>query len=456
MQIALKPARELKIFSTANGNTIAFKKLNQQGQEIWDGFDVNDTAVLLLKHLEKCQSSQEFVHSFCNEHHLDELKCRHWIENFIATMVSSSVIHVTDLTQADSKPVVSIPVLESASPSTPRSVIIEITNTCNESCAHCYLSAGPKRNDRVTLESFRRLCKTMSAEHVYRIQLTGGEVFMHPKFPEMLEIAFAEFSEVGVLTNGTILTDRVLHQLVEHKDRVTVSISLDSVKPETHNKLRNHRKAYEKTVANIRKLTEAGIFVRITAVLFDDNLWELDAMAKQAHELGAKMFSFNFIESYGRGKDLLVEQQIQEGIEYANYIEKTVEKYRDIIPVFQEEERSEEAVRNHCGAGTHSVVISASGDLRPCNLFPETFAFGNALERNWTDLFSSAIALKLHDITAPSEHSGCANNCEHKQYCKGCLLHALSINAERDDKQYCQWVRKQDAAELVEHYKKSV
>lgn len=452
MQLLLQPAPELKIYSTTNGNTVAYKKPNDQGAEVWDGFDVNDSAVTLLRHLQQCQQASSFVTTFCAAHHLDESQARGWIERFVLEMVDRKAIRVCESDETSLPETIEIPVLSSARLSSPRSVIVEITNTCNEACDHCYLSAGPKRNDRLDVEEFEALCREMHDAHVYRLQLTGGEVFMHPQFAEILDISLREFSEVAVFTNGTILSERVLRMLVAHRERVTVSISLDSANAETHNRLRNHRRAYEKTCANVRRLTEAGVFVRISAVLFDDNMWEVDAMAQQAHDLGARMFVFNFIEGFGRGKDMVERQTGQEGRDYLDYLAEIVEKYRDIIPVVQEEQRSEAAVRANCGAGSNSVVISANGDLRPCNLFPESFSCGNVRESSWDELAGNSVALKLREIPAPSQHTGCPKDCEHATYCRGCLLHALSVNATREPEAYCSWVRDNEAETLVARY----
>ena len=456
MPLLLEPAPELKIYSTTNGNTVAYKKPNDQGAQVWDGFDVNDSAVLLLQHLQECQQASTFVSSFCTKHRLDEAKARDWIERFVLQMVERKAITVSESAGRRKALAVEIPVLKSAKASLPRSVIVEITNTCNEACAHCYLAAGPKRLAKMDLAAFTSLCQQMRKAHVYRMQLTGGEVFMHPKFPEMLEVALAEFSEVAVFTNATILTERVLELLVAHRERITLSISLDSANPETHNRLRNHRRAYEKTVANIRRLTNAGIFVRISAVLFDENMWELEAMAQQAHELGAKMFVFNFIEGFGRGKDMVEQQAGQGGQEYLDYLAEVVEKYKHILPIVEEEQRSEIAVRDNCGAGSNSVVVSANGDLRPCNLFPESFSFGNVHRDSWEDLFAQPMALKLRDTPAPSEETGCPPECEHLTYCRGCLLHALNVNAVDRAENYCAWVRDNRTEALVTLFAKSV
>lgn len=457
MPTILSPASNFTVLTSSVGNSVSFSKTNPDGGTAWEGFEVNDTGVKILEFLQEHNDPGTFAEQFRKQYGLEE-DATSWISAFIGDLIQRGALELANIDTLSEETSInmrtSISIMETNNATTPHSTIIEITNTCNEACDHCYLSSGPKRTDRIDFETFVQLCDDMAKAHVYRVQLTGGEVFMHPRAVDMITYALDCFPEVALFTNATMLSEQVLDLLRENKDRLIISVSLDSVHPEVHDRLRHHRKAHAKTSKNIRRMTEAGLFVRVTSVLFDENMWELAELAQQASDLGAGLFVFNFVEGFGRGMEMASEQK--EGIdgEYMDYVHEVIEEYRNVIPVIQEEVRAEGASRDNCGAGSNSVVISASGDIRPCNLFPEEVSFGNVLKQDWEDIFSSPTLRAVHDLPSPAVANGCNPKCPSRKYCQGCILHGLTQNAWKNHPNYCSWVRTNHAEKLVEIFVK--
>ncbi|WKS53519.1 radical SAM protein [Corynebacterium tuberculostearicum] len=455
MSTILVPASNFTVLTSTLGNSVSFSKQSSDEGTIWEGFEINDSGVEILRFLQENNDPRTFAEDFRAKYGLEE-EANSWIMGFISDLLQRGALELCDEKTTDVREDISfhrtITINETKNATTPQSSIIEITNTCNEACEHCYLSSGPKRTDRIDFDSFTALCDEMAAAHVYRVQLTGGEVFMHPRATDMIAYALDRFPEVALFTNATILSEKVLDLLRKNKERLVISVSLDSVDPEIHDRLRNHRNAHKKTSRNIRRMTDAGLFVRITSVLFDENMWELAELAQQASDLGARLFVFNFVEGFGRGKEMAAEQTEGVSKEYNDYVKKVVDEYRDVIPVIQEEVRDEAASRDNCGAGSNSVVISANGDIRPCNLFPEEVSFGNVLHQDWEEIFSSPLLRKIHDLPSPGVENGCSPKCPNRIYCQGCILHGITQNAWENHPHYCSWVKTNNAESIVEMF----
>src|SRR3974390_2421352 len=77
---------------------------------------------------------------------------------------------------------------------------------CNLTCGHCYIESSPK-NDRLVYLTAAEVSEFLD-EIVFSglpttlIGFTGGEPFMNPEFPAMLEDALSRGFDALVLTNA--------------------------------------------------------------------------------------------------------------------------------------------------------------------------------------------------------------------------------------------------------------
>lgn len=101
----------------------------------------------------------------------------------------------------------------------PMMATIEVTEKCNLRCKHCYLDASCEKTSMITYEQFKNLVEVFKKNHVLNLELTGGEIFVNPHAYEILELALRQFATVGILTNGTILSDKVLKLLAKNKEK---------------------------------------------------------------------------------------------------------------------------------------------------------------------------------------------------------------------------------------------
>ena len=90
---------------------------------------------------------------------------------------------------------------------------------CNLTCAHCYIESSPS-NDRLayltTAEVAGYLDEIARDDHQTRlIGFTGGEPFMNPDLPDMLELVLARGFSALVLTNAMRPMAKMKRQLAE-------------------------------------------------------------------------------------------------------------------------------------------------------------------------------------------------------------------------------------------------
>jgi hypothetical protein len=117
-----------------------------------------------------------------------------------------------------------------------QSIYWVITRKCTQACPHCYISAGA---DGETLDErdIERIVTNLPAE-VEQLIIGGGETLaVKPVLYRMLDAAYARYGDATrymIQTNGDLLDERTVEQLLEHHvGRIDVS-SIDDFHGNRH------------------------------------------------------------------------------------------------------------------------------------------------------------------------------------------------------------------------------
>ncbi len=421
------------MYTTTLNNNILIKE-EVKGRINYGFFSVNNTGKMILEAITGTMAFKEFVKHFTEIVDIDYEENKGWIEEFLYDLEKKGAVKFTE----EPCPCEKIKNIGSDDLISPMHATIEVTNKCNLRCKHCYLEAGPEKNKMMSLEQFKVVLSELEKNMVVNVEFTGGELFVNPDIYDILKLAFQKFTIIGILTNGIILRDDVLDLLVENKDRTFVNISIDSINSETHDQFRGVQGAFNKTYENVKKMTDKGINVRIASSIFNENMWEIDKLAQLAVDLGARMFSFNFVEEFGRGnnifKDAYQDLKVKEYVDYLN--NEVIEKYKGIIPIQKGEGLL--GTRN-CGAGVNSIVIDPTGKIRPCVLGPSWCDMGNLFEEPFSTIMKRDIYKQLASILPPYETNGCDKDCRYLSYCKGCYLKGFQTC--KNTGKICSWIK---------------
>jgi radical SAM protein with 4Fe4S-binding SPASM domain len=345
-----------------------------------------------------------------------------------------------------------------------------LTYRCNLACEHCYLDAGgaplvdtenfSDRSELNTDECFRVIDEIAGFAPECVTILTGGEPLLRRDILEIVRRASERGLWVVVGTNGVRITENVAQRLAEAGAR-GLSLSLDALDPDRHDRFRKVRGAWSNTVegAEILNRTRLPFIVQTTAG--SHNLGELEAIADFAHDrLAAKVWNLYFLVPTGRG-------QFVSDITPAQYDEVLASLYRIqrkysgrmlvnakcaphyIKTVLENSQAGVEADRSPadgesagwpgqspirtysggaggCPAGTHYMGIRPNGDVTPCPYLP-VFA-GTLRTSTLSDLWSSSELFE--GIRRRSALGGRCGDCEMNAHCGGCRARAYGMSGD--------------------------
>jgi radical SAM protein with 4Fe4S-binding SPASM domain len=351
-----------------------------------------------------------------------------------------------------------------------------LTYRCNLACEHCYLDAGgtplvdtenfADRSELGTEECFKVIDDIAALAPECLTILTGGEPLLRRDILDIVRRAAERGLWVVVGTNGVCITENVARRLTEAGAR-GLSLSLDALDPDRHDRFRMVRGAWRNTVEGAGILNRAGLPFIVQTTAGSHNLQELDAIADFAHDrLGAKVWNLYFLVPTGRGQfvsDITAAQydevlaalyRIQrkyEGRMLVNakcaphYIKSVLEHAGDGSSLDRVPEDGEGAgspgqngagrgpkIRTYsggaggCPAGTHYMGIRPNGDVTPCPYLP-VFA-GNLRRAALAELWTSSEL--FGGIRRRTELEGRCGACEMNAQCGGCRARAYGMTGD--------------------------
>ena len=181
-----------------------------------------------------------------------------------------------------------------------RTLWINTGSLCNITCRNCYIESSPD-NDRLvypTADEIAPFIAEAAAAGATEIGFTGGEPFMNPDLPRMLEQVLSRGLTALVLTNAMApmqrqrCKDHLTALATAHGGRLQLRVSVDHHTAALHDVERGAG-TFDKTAAGIDWLVGAGISVAIAgrtcwgenesqaragyARLFAERDWPIDA-----------------------------------------------------------------------------------------------------------------------------------------------------------------------------------
>jgi radical SAM protein with 4Fe4S-binding SPASM domain len=352
-----------------------------------------------------------------------------------------------------------------------------LTYRCNLACEHCYLDAGgtplvgsenfADRSELGTDECFRVIDEIAAFAPECLTILTGGEPLLRRDILEIIRRAAERGLWVVVGTNGVSITENLARRLAAAGAR-GLSLSLDALDPDRHDRFRKVRGAWRNTVEGAEILNRTGLPFIVQTTAGSHNLGELEAIADFAHDqLAAKVWNLYFLVPTGRGQfvsditpaqydDVLASlYRIQRKYERRmlvnakcapHYIKTVLEHAVPQTDAVATDAESAQAPFHHdkpaglglsqirtysggaggCPAGTHYMGIRPNGDVTPCPYLP-VFA-GTLRSASLADLWTSSELFA--DIRRRTSLGGRCGACEMNGHCGGCRARAYGMTGD--------------------------
>ena len=139
------------------------------------------------------------------------------------------------------------------------SLQINLGYTCNQTCVHCHVNAGPNRTEQMDRPTIDLVLEVMRARSIRSLDLTGGAPELNVHFRSLVSAARAMGAEVIDRCNLTILEEPGQETLAEFlaDEGVHVVASLPCYSQDNVDKQRGAG-VFDKSIRGLQKLNTLG------------------------------------------------------------------------------------------------------------------------------------------------------------------------------------------------------
>ena len=301
--------------------------------------------------------------------------------------------------------------------------IIELTRQCNARCRHCIIDAGSAQNDELSTEQIIKLLEDMADVGCKVIVFTGGEAFLRKEWPLFVQKAKTLDFQVIFMTNGLLINEETIKILKMFY--ISLGISLDGAKSETHDSIRGVKGIFDNFTNIIPKLNDAGIYVSVPTTVMQSNYNELDEIRDLLIKLKVPSWQIQIVKSGPRmpENELLTEEQ------YYKLAEKIVDyrkNYSDKMSISEADCIGYNSILTPnlaiqtwkgCTCGINTVCIESNGNVKGCPNMHNSE--GNIKLKPFKEIWFDHNSFKYNRNPSVDSLTGFCKECKHKYICRG-------------------------------------
>lgn len=266
--------------------------------------------------------------------------------------------------------------------------------------------------------------------------LSGGEPLLREDLTIIAKHAADRGATVVVGTNGTLLTDQMISQLMA-AGVSGVAVSVESLKASYHDRFRRGHGSLEATLEAVERLTRHGLDFVIQTTLTRGNRDELAALVDWAAERGATAFNAYFLVAAGRGARLtdlspdeyesLLEQLVDLHVKYLGRMlvrAKCAPHFMRLV----HQRAPESPVLNYatrCPCGVQYCRVAPDGKLTACPYLP--VPAGDLRRQSFAEVWRDA---PLFRHLRSGTLGGRCGVCEYRTLCGGCRARAFGSEGD--------------------------
>ena len=288
----------------------------------------------------------------------------------------------------------------------PINLDIHLTGACNLRCPRC---AGGEREGSLDTQIVFDLLKELRKGDVRAIVYTGGgEPAMHKDFSKIIKYTKELGFSIGLITNGSLLTDEMMKTVVAYNDWVRVS--LDGYDNGTYN--RNYGvtgNTFEIVCGNIKRLVEikkelgSGCIIGVGYLIDDNVIPGMVSVSERVKGYGVDYIQFRHFETYSSNSERssMLENKNVVSFDVSKFYQNVnkclaladskfrvaynKEKFQGIAEAF-----CRLLDYNSCHGSQFTGIIASTGDVYICCVLvgDARFSFGKLGEKSFHEIWN--------------------------------------------------------------------
>ncbi|WP_456453970.1 radical SAM protein [Thermococcus sp.] len=326
-------------------------------------------------------------------------------------------------------------------------IVWNFTNMCNFRCRHCYQRADRPLASELPLEEKLNLVDQLDKAGVAAVAISGGEPTIHPDFYPVVKELASRGIHTSVATNGWTFANMEKLKKAVDLGLKYVEVSVDSAKPEKHDKFRGIPGAWEHAIKTLENAVDLGISHGMAVIMDKETYHEIDDILDLAESIGVKRVIFFNLIPTGRAEDMVrVDLTPDEREEFMKEVYRQMKNRRIEIlttaPQYARVTLLESSGKNvtpahfyigennsvktlaefigGCGAGRIYAGIEPDGTVTPCVFLP--LPVGNIRTKPFREIWETSRIFNL--LRDRDNFTGVCQSCPYRNICGGCRARA--------------------------------
>jgi len=321
----------------------------------------------------------------------------------------------------------------------------ELTLACNLRCRHCASSAGEQRSNELTLDEALAICDQLPPLLVLEVVFTGGEPLLSPHWEAIAKRLRELGIHVGVVTNGTLITDEMLERM-QDSGITAMAVSMDGLS-HTHDFIRGVPGLHDRVMKGIERSLGAGFQITVITTVNALSVRELPGMLELLQGMGVKRWQLQPVFGFGRMRD---SRQLLLGdadyLELGRFVRHwhpiAAERGLAIFPADGIGYFSELDVPGPrwkgCSAGITTCGIMSDGRVKGCLSWPDHLVEGSLRANDFWEIWFRSDAFAYTRRFGKEDLSGNCLGCEVGEECRGgCSAMSYSETGRFHADPYC-------------------
>lgn len=315
-----------------------------------------------------------------------------------------------------------------------RLINLDITSKCNLACQHCG-APDKKGEEELDLNSVLNLLEQMVKMNCYELIIAGGEPFCRPDILDILVKASESRIHTAILTNGTMIDEKIASNLGELPYLTYVRISMEYTGEELDT-YRGRPGVFKDIQQGIQYLKQNGITVGLNTTIDKRNISQVGDILDFALEQKVNFIRFAPIELVGKSRDREIDESFY--IDALIRILRLMGERSDYLnhELAQLPSNQDQLIKRFltgCPASTISCSIGCNGDANPCPFIQANSGLNirdNALEDIWMKLQQ-----RRNAYSSEPKMGVCADCASHASCSGGCMATKTSRNLKTFEEQ---------------------
>jgi Fe-coproporphyrin III synthase len=178
-------------------------------------------------------------------------------------------------------------------------VVWNLTNRCNQRCAHCCVSATPHvAAGELDTKTCRRVLSEMAEAGVPEVIFSGGEPMLRRDLVELVQFASDLGISAHLSSNGTLVMPRSAAKLAK-AGLAYLGVSIDGPMP-FNDRFRGMHGGYDRAMRGLRAGRDAGLRTGMRMTVSANNSGTVAEMLAAAEDVGATRFYVSHLVQVGR------------------------------------------------------------------------------------------------------------------------------------------------------------